>query len=492
MVSCSIEGEEDVPYLHEHVLLKRYSTLINGEPSPSANAIERAVDHHALRVIGSSGYQKAISWIWQGWLIPDDVDSTRFVEYKHRANPDYMLHFHPDRIRVPKYQNAMQITFTLVFLGLFTGAINTINPTGDVDVVEGLLYLFTLGFICDELSKLYKVGRNYLGFWNLFNLTLYGLTTVSFVTRMIALGHRVDDPRREDFNVLSYNFLAFSAPMFWLRLLLYLDSYRFFGAMLVVLKVMMKESLIFFALLFVVLIGFLQAFIGLDQVDANADSAKFILTAMTNAIMGSPEFDGFDNFAPPFGITLYYIYNFITVVILLNILVALYNSAYSDITEDATDEYMALLSLKTLQFVRAPDENVFIPPLNLIELFFLVLPFEWWMSKEGYRQLNDYVMGVLYAPLLVVTAFLERRSAERVRRNRKRGEEDDGSVEEWEQLGWQVDDDWQGKVEKTTPDVEVDRTGEQVRKLQGQVQELRDMMARILEMKDESEARTAR
>mgnify|MGYP001297777532 FL=1 len=59
--------------------------------------------------------------------------------------------------------------------------------------------------------------------------------------------------------------------MFWMRLLLYLDSIRFFGAMLVVLKVMMKESLIFFALLIVIIVGFLQAFVGMDNADTNAD-----------------------------------------------------------------------------------------------------------------------------------------------------------------------------------------------------------------------------
>ena len=64
-------------------------------------------------------------------------------------------------------------------------------------------------------------------------------------------------------------FPAFSAPMFWMRLLLYFDSVRFFGAMLVVLKVMMKESLIFFALLFVIVAGFLQAFVGMDNADSN-------------------------------------------------------------------------------------------------------------------------------------------------------------------------------------------------------------------------------
>lgn len=47
-------------------------------------------------------------------------------------------------------------------------------------------------------------------------------------------------------------------------------------------------------------------------------------------------------------------------LVLLNILIALYNSAYEDITDNAVDEYMALFSLKTMQFVRAPDENVFI------------------------------------------------------------------------------------------------------------------------------------
>ena len=49
------------------------------------------------------------------------------------------------------------------------------------------------------------------------------------------------------------------------------------------------------------------------------------------------------------------------VVVLLNVLIALYNSAYEDITDNATDEYLALFAQKTMQFVRAPDENVFIP-----------------------------------------------------------------------------------------------------------------------------------
>lgn len=312
-----IELEEDQDYLLQDLLLKRYSILINGEETEPANAIERAVDLHALRVIGSSGYQKCITYLWRGWLVQDDQYPSNFIAWEGKTNTNYWDHFDPDRMRAPRYQNTVQIFFSLLYLALYTIAINTINSSGDLDAVEGVLYLMTAGFIFDELAKLWKVGRYYIGFWNVFNSTLYALLCVSFITRMIALGHPIgndNDGRRRKFNELSYNFLAFSAPMFWMRLLLYLDTFRFFGAMLVVLKVMMRESLIFFALLIIIMVGFLQAFIGMDQVDDNARVTAFIMQSMLNAVMQSPDFDGFDNFAPPFGIILYYIFTFVVMV----------------------------------------------------------------------------------------------------------------------------------------------------------------------------------
>jgi hypothetical protein len=98
----------------------------------------------------------------------------------------------------------------LIYLGLYTGAINTVNPTGDLDITEVLLYVFTLGFLCDEFSKFWKVGRYYIGFWNVFNLTLYAFLVTSLITRFIALGHPLGDKKRGDFNELSYNFLGMS------------------------------------------------------------------------------------------------------------------------------------------------------------------------------------------------------------------------------------------------------------------------------------------
>lgn len=163
---------------------------------------------------------------------------------------------------------------------------------------------------------------------------------------------------------------------------------------------------------------------------------------------------------------------------------ALYNSAYSDITEDATDEYMALFAQKTLQFSRAPDENVFIAPFNLIELFFLIIPFEWWLSAPRYERLNNYVMGFLYSPLLLVTAFYEQREARLVRGNRKRGEEDDDTTEEWEQLGWdpkREDEEWEGKVQGSKPNVAVEGAVAEVQELRKEVGELKELVLKLVE-----------
>lgn len=304
-------------YLMQSVLLKRYSIVMDGRPTPPANVVEKAVDLHALRVIGSSGYQRCINFLWRGWLVQDENDPATFVDYRDKDNASFWVHLDPDRMRAPMYQNLTQMLISFVYLALYSSAINTVNPGGDIDVVEALLYIFTLGFIFEELSKFWKAGYHILGFWNAFNSILYSLLMASLVLRFIALGHPPGDTdgMRHHYNTLSYNFLAVSAPMFWIRLLLYLDSFRFFGAMLVVLKVMMKESIIFFALLAVIIVGFLQAFIGLDYADDQvAGDTVFIVQAMANALMQSPDFDGFEKFQHPFGLILYYCFTFVVMV----------------------------------------------------------------------------------------------------------------------------------------------------------------------------------
>ncbi|KAK4121561.1 hypothetical protein N657DRAFT_647739 [Parathielavia appendiculata] len=477
-----IESEEDEERLLHSILLKRYSIVVDGHPTHPVNVIEKAVDLHALRVIGSSGYQKCINHLWRGWLVQDENDPANFVDYKDRDNTSYYAHLDPDRMRAPMYQNATQMLFSFLYLGLFTIAMNTVNEDSLFDVVEVFLYLFTFGFICNEITKFWKAGYHIFSFWSAFNAILYGLLSTSFVFRCMALSHGQGDPARHHYSTLSYSFLAVSAPMFWARLLLYLDSYRFFGAMLVVLKVMMKESIIFFALLVVIVIGFLQAFVGLDYADDRViEDIFFIVQSMANAVMQSPDFSGFERFQPPFGLILYYCFTFVVMVVLLNILIALYNSAYEDIYDNANDEYLAMFAQKTMTFVRAPDENVYIPPFNLIELFVTLL-FEWWMDKKTYERINDIVMGVIYSPLLLISAYFEVRWARDIRVNRARGDADDDTVEEWEQMLGQVDfelDGWKKKVDAAKSNLEVEPAVAEVMKLREEVEQLKELIVSL-------------
>ncbi|KAK9477094.1 hypothetical protein V1514DRAFT_334852 [Lipomyces japonicus] len=451
------ELDTDQEFLFKQILCRRFTYLQNGKQvTDPRSVLELAVDLHALTVIGSSGYQKCMTWMWHGWIIQSPYNPLEYISYDNVAVPSFWTHFDPDRIKTPLYQNALQLLFSVIYLALYTGAVNTANPGGSFDPVEGLLYIFTLGFMFEEISKFYHVGRYYFSFWSVFNVTLYSMLIVSFIIRLVALASPYDSSKRHGYDTLSYRILAFSAPMVWSRLLLYLDMQKFFGVMLVVLKELMKESVVFFVLLIIIVIGFLQAFVGLDSADGAYDVGSINVAFMTRSILGSPEFEPYEDFAAPFGALLNYVFTFVVSVLLLNILIALFNSAYEKIYDNANDEYMALFSQKTLRFVRAPDENLFIPPLNLIEIFGLIIPLEWWMKKEYYAKLNDYVMLAVYSPILLLTASYEVYVAKRILRNRAEGEEDDETRQEWEEIEDQIDfetDGWMNQIRAIVPHV---------------------------------------
>lgn len=94
---------------------------------------------------------------------------------------------------------------------------------------------------------------------------------------------------------------------------------------------------------------------------------------------------------------------------MLNILIALFNQAYSVVTDNAVDEFLAVFSNKTLEYIRAPDENTFTPPLNLIEII-LLIPLQPFLSKDAYQRINNIVMVGIYAPFLTLIALYESKS----------------------------------------------------------------------------------
>lgn len=132
-----------------------------------------------------------------------------------------------------------------------------------------------------------------------------------------------------------------------------------------------------------------------------------------------------------------------------------------------------------------PTDISLIPAFNLIEILFLVAPFEWWLPREQYAKLNDVVMGIIYSPLLVLTAWVETRQAGRIRWNRRHGEDDEDYTQEWqvtaEDVDFDLDESWKEEVKQSTPEIRVDNATVEIRQLKEQVAVLTEMVKRLSE-----------
>lgn len=420
--------ESDLQNLFLRMLLRRYVINENDCDSDPLNAIELAVDQHSTIVISSSGFQRCLRWLWRGWIIQDRSNPMQYVPENNVASNSFTLHFNPDRVRTPRYQNILELFFSVVYVVLYTIVVNGKWSKGvqPVSGIEIIFYIYTFGFIADQCTKFYKSGLVYFSFWNAFNDSMYIIITLSIIFRLLSASSiPEDDTKVELWDKYSFRMMSCAAPLVWSRLLLYLESQRFVGVLLVVLKHMMQESIVFFFLLLLVMIGFLQGFLGLDSSDGERDITKPILTNLIITIMSSGSFDVFEKLAPPYAAILYYAYSFIVSVLLMNLLIAVYTNAYDQVVSNAANEYMALIAQKILRYSRTPDENVFVSPLNVIEL--AISPFVHLMSQTRRTQVTYVVMLVIYSPVLLITSVIETQEAKRIQYNRLKRLDDDAN-----------------------------------------------------------------
>ncbi|CAB4253264.1 similar to Saccharomyces cerevisiae YOR087W YVC1 Vacuolar cation channel, mediates release of Ca(2+) from the vacuole in response to hyperosmotic shock [Maudiozyma barnettii] len=422
------EEKKNIHYLFNHILLRRYSIFEIAGSSNQMNAVELATDLHCTIIVGTSGFQRCLVWLWDGWIIQSPKNLDCFIKEEIVVSTSYLDHFTPQRIKTPKYQNFLTILFSVIYLILYSTVMNekliiNIEP---INKKEFCFILFTLGYVIDEIMKFHYIGIAYFQFWTCFNDSLYLLVTLSIILRLKSL--YLSNSPNDTYGVISYRLLACAVPLAWSRLLLYLESQKFIGIMLVVVKHMMRESIIFFFLLILLLLGFLQGFIALDLSDGELDVTNSVINNLLATIIGFGDLSVFENFASPYATILYYCYSFVISVILLNILIALYSNAYQNVVDNADSEYMCLMSQKTLRFIRAPDENVFVPPCNIFEIILSLILLG---QNEAIKQSALYVvMTLLYAPLLIITSLWEVRTARRIKYNRLWGVPDDSNQQD--------------------------------------------------------------
>ena len=167
-----------------------------------------------------------------------------------------------------------------------------------------------------------------------------------------------------------------------------------------VLQKMLKDGIMFFWLLAWFFIGFLQSFYAM-QVPSEKSFSK-PLTLLVRGFLQDPDWDVAMEVDSKYGFWVFALYLFLTSIILLNLLIALFNSSYTNITDSSEKEYLALFTFKVFSYLKSPDEFPYAAPFNLIEVFF-VIPFTPILSKDNYKSLNRVVMSTLFwIPLLSI------------------------------------------------------------------------------------------
>lgn len=402
--------------LHSLMSARFKHRLLDGGISEMSSALEMAIDSHCTIFLSSCEAQDVVNALWNGELIQKNNDNNDidYVSYDETRGHGFWGHVNPSRINVPRYQNFFRIMVWLFFLFVYSQAVR--EPLerldrnyGSVDEWEILLYVLALSFAIEDILKFYKllkfVSWHAFNFWNVVSWITNVLLIVAFAFHMGDIVQHNNESNH--LRLKSFQVLSFVAPLIWMKLITVFDGYKYVGMMTICVERMLRESGIFFALLSVLGLGFAQGLYALDAADGQTEDGSVVVNILMQALLQSPNYDKFAT--SPAGLTLYYFWNVVTAVILLNVLISLFSSAYSDVVDDAEAEYLTFFAGKTVGMIRAPDSYVYPAPFNLVELFF-VAPFELVpkvsLSPEAYNLLNRYVMSVIFfVPLCCVALY---------------------------------------------------------------------------------------
>ncbi|KAG8717126.1 hypothetical protein FRC08_008161 [Ceratobasidium sp. 394] len=385
----------------------------DGDPSALSSALELAIDQRAAIFLSCSEAQNVVESLWRGdWVqVNNDNNDIDYEEYKFKHDGSFWSHLDPSRLSVPRYQNAFRICLWLLFLFIYSRAIQqpieqNRQPRHRLDEWEVALYVQAFAYAMEEFHKLYKIVRFFtwraFNFWRVVSLVTDSLIITAFVLRIWGL-YTPDDNQSSALKLRSFQVLSCVSPLIWMKLVTVVEGFKYVGTMQICVSRMLQESTIFFVLLSILGIGFAQGMYALDAADGVTEHGMTVVNTLLQALLQAPDFE--QPSVSSFGLVLYYMWNVATTVILLNVLISLFSSAYDDITDDAEAQFLAFFAEKTIGMIRAPDSYVYPAPFNIIEVF-LVAPFELCLSRKAYAKLNRRVMLVVFfVPLALISLF---------------------------------------------------------------------------------------
>ncbi|KAI0276307.1 hypothetical protein BGY98DRAFT_1090269 [Russula aff. rugulosa BPL654] len=390
------------------IMSSRYRHLQRDGDIEFSSAIELAIDSHCTIFLSSSEAQGVINALWRGDLVQQRCDghNVDYVPAYDRGDLSFWSHWDPTRIGIPRYQNFIRIVIWLFFLVVYSQAVreplDRLDPLGRLDCWEIALYFMALTFSFEDTGiyikiQVFEILRfatwRAFGFWHVVAIVTDVLLLTAFILRVSGIASH--ESNRDQLYLSSFQIL---------KLVTVFDGLKYVGTMQICVARMFRESGIFFGLLSILGIGFLQGLYALDAADGQIESSTVVMHIMVQSLLQAPNYDKFAGSSA--GMTLYYFWNVVTALVLINVLISLFSSAYSDVVDDAEAEYLAFFASKTVAMIRAPDTYVYPAPFNIVEILFIA-PIESILSPSSYAKLNHCFMTVLFFIPMMVIAFHE-------------------------------------------------------------------------------------
>lgn len=300
------------------------------------SALESATDQRCAFFLSSSECQRAVFALWKGSLVTTTAHVHTFDRRtgQCRSVPrvcytiaplgkGFMDSFDPARLSVPRYQFIFRWVLWIVFIIAYSFAVQT--PDRSFGLEDFVLYVQLFGYMLEDCTRVWKIySVHAVGFWTIINICIYILAITAFILRLMDIATHDPDLSRE-YRIFSFQFLSSASPLVWVKLLPVFDVIPFFGSLQICCQRMFRESAIFLVLFALLAVGFLQALTGLDIADSSREQTEEVVHSLVQGLLGSPTFENYQRGTSsyPFGMVLYYAYTGLTLLILLNILIAL-------------------------------------------------------------------------------------------------------------------------------------------------------------------------
>ncbi|OCK76614.1 hypothetical protein K432DRAFT_408020 [Lepidopterella palustris CBS 459.81] len=363
------------------------------------SALEIAVVSGSKKFLSQRAVQKIINGIWRGDIVfweTLSVNSVKKAKLYNRRRADPFC-----RLRVPRYLKTFETIYFAMFLVLYY-AVLVQRSFSHVTVAEIFLYIWIAGFAYDEFGEIQDAGQTsfYItDFWFLWDLGIVAVGTGFFVLRIVGLNMHSD-------NVIdmSFDILALEALLLIPRICSLLSLNPYFGTLIPCLKEMTKDFCKFLSLVIILYLGFLTTFtlLARDQFTLNEMSWILIKVFFGSSYLG---FDVAQEISRLFGPPVMLIFVALTNILLITSLISLLSNSLTKVLDHARDEYLYIYSVYVLEASTSNRLTYYLPPLNLIPLFFrplrLVLP------SEKLRSARIVLLKITHAPFVAAIWVFE-------------------------------------------------------------------------------------